>query len=97
MAAVKATGGDVAVEGRIVFTRQARFPKGLPKWTLMLDGLRAEFPSGDVAASYRDAWQRLKAAVKPSYMADMSHTMKLRRSEERRVGKECRSRWSPYH
>ena len=23
--------------------------------------------------------------------------MRLRRSEERRVGKECRSRWSPYH
>ena len=23
--------------------------------------------------------------------------LKLRRSEERRVGKECRSRWSPYH
>ena len=22
---------------------------------------------------------------------------KLDRSEERRVGKECRSRWSPYH
>ena len=22
---------------------------------------------------------------------------KLVRSEERRVGKECRSRWSPYH
>ena len=24
-------------------------------------------------------------------------TMTLPRSEERRVGKECRSRWSPYH
>ena len=24
-------------------------------------------------------------------------TMELNRSEERRVGKECRSRWSPYH
>ena len=24
-------------------------------------------------------------------------TMNLNRSEERRVGKECRSRWSPYH
>src|SRR5215204_5346 len=24
-------------------------------------------------------------------------TQRLRRSEERRVGKECRSRWSPYH
>ena len=23
--------------------------------------------------------------------------IKLCRSEERRVGKECRSRWSPYH
>jgi len=23
--------------------------------------------------------------------------LKLDRSEERRVGKECRSRWSPYH
>ena len=24
-------------------------------------------------------------------------TIELLRSEERRVGKECRSRWSPYH
>ena len=26
-----------------------------------------------------------------------SHCMEDIRSEERRVGKECRSRWSPYH
>src|SRR2546427_10529574 len=26
-----------------------------------------------------------------------SHFDRFRRSEERRVGKECRSRWSPYH
>ena len=26
-----------------------------------------------------------------------SSTITLLRSEERRVGKECRSRWSPYH
>src|SRR5258708_29781524 len=25
------------------------------------------------------------------------HPLKATRSEERRVGKECRSRWSPYH
>ena len=24
-------------------------------------------------------------------------TLRINRSEERRVGKECRSRWSPYH
>ena len=32
--------------------------------------------------------------------SDCSHEIKrclLLRSEERRVGKECRSRWSPYH
>ena len=26
-----------------------------------------------------------------------SNNSEQRRSEERRVGKECRSRWSPYH
>ena len=28
---------------------------------------------------------------------DGRRTDEIRRSEERRVGKECRSRWSPYH
>ena len=28
---------------------------------------------------------------------DFSNVPELERSEERRVGKECRSRWSPYH
>ena len=29
--------------------------------------------------------------------ADMNLQIPIGRSEERRVGKECRSRWSPYH
>ena len=28
---------------------------------------------------------------------DDTTTVQVARSEERRVGKECRSRWSPYH
>ena len=28
---------------------------------------------------------------------NQNSTVKAERSEERRVGKECRSRWSPYH
>ena len=28
---------------------------------------------------------------------DATHVAGFNRSEERRVGKECRSRWSPYH
>src|SRR6266496_3544896 len=27
----------------------------------------------------------------------LAHAADVERSEERRVGKECRSRWSPYH
>ena len=27
----------------------------------------------------------------------MNKLIEVNRSEERRVGKECRSRWSPYH
>ena len=30
-------------------------------------------------------------------MRDREGTRLFSRSEERRVGKECRSRWSPYH
>ena len=30
-------------------------------------------------------------------MEAITNNKKLERSEERRVGKECRSRWSPYH
>ena len=33
-----------------------------------------------------------------AYVKDLlQETPESRRSEERRVGKECRSRWSPYH
>ena len=30
-------------------------------------------------------------------ISDYAGNLELSRSEERRVGKECRSRWSPYH
>ena len=41
--------------------------------------------------------------IKPEFHWDESHygtitsVFSIVRSEERRVGKECRSRWSPYH
>ena len=76
IASVKAITGDVPCEGRIVFTRRGKFPKGLPKWTVMLDSLRPEFSApdfeaADAAAQFKEGWQRLKDTVKPSYMVDM--------------------------
>ena len=37
------------------------------------------------------------AAISESAEANIALEKVHRRSEERRVGKECRSRWSPYH
>ena len=38
----------------------------------------------------------LKKTMETSYI-DYAMSVIASRSEERRVGKECRSRWSPYH
>ena len=35
--------------------------------------------------------------VQEQIVIERKRTILLVRSEERRVGKECRSRWSPYH
>ena len=35
--------------------------------------------------------------VKADYADKVEKSLRSFRSEERRVGKECRSRWSPYH
>ena len=44
--------------------------------------------------------RRYTCYAEGSVLIEMEHTQvlcTLCRSEERRVGKECRSRWSPYH
>lgn len=74
IASVKAVAQDAEtpVEGRIVFTRRAKFPKGLPRFTVMLESVAAEFPKLGAAeleiavSRYKPAWQRLKATCKPS-------------------------------
>ena len=57
---------------------------------LMLSGiLQLLFNAADIIVVGRFAGSTALAAV--------GSTASLIRSEERRVGKECRSRWSPYH
>ena len=41
--------------------------------------------------------QTKEEQAKGKYQELVETFEKLTRSEERRVGKECRSRWSPYH
>ena len=56
---------------------------GLDEWTLRLPGIVAGVATLCLVAAI--GWRELEGAAA------------VLRSEERRVGKECRSRWSPYH
>jgi hypothetical protein len=75
IAAVRALAHELPVEGRVVFTNRGRFPKGLPRHTLMLDSLPSEFPASDreamraLLARWMPAWEAIKKAVRPSTLA----------------------------
>jgi hypothetical protein len=74
IASVKAIAAqeETPIEGRVVFTRRAKFPKGLPRFTVMLESMAAEFPRLGAAeleiavARYKPGWARIKQACKPS-------------------------------
>ena len=40
---------------------------------------------------------KISQIIGPVIDVSFENADKIPRSEERRVGKECRSRWSPYH
>ena len=72
IAVVRALIAELPVEGRVVFAPRGRFPKGLPRFTLMLGSLgRRELgaereQSGGLPEAWRSEWARLVAACKPS-------------------------------
>lgn len=76
VAAVKALAGETPVEGRVVFTPRAKFPKGLPKSTLMLESLAAEFPAVEASQlaglmdRFGEDWRSFKSAVAPSSLGE---------------------------
>ena len=75
IAAVRALAQGMPVEGRIVFTARGRFPKGLPRHTLMLDSLPSDFPASErdlmrsLLEGWMPAWAAVKKSVAPSQLA----------------------------
>ncbi len=75
MASVKLLAGEVPVDGRVVFTARASFPKGRPPKVTELAALTQELPAADrqadpsPVAAWRDPWERVKAAATPSPMS----------------------------
>src|SRR5256885_956202 len=60
--------------------------------SLLPGPLRIDLPVQSASAQYTAPGTRNAAGTETS-----SAVFAIMRSEERRVGKECRSRWSPYH
>ena len=74
IAAVRALAQGLPVDGRIVFTGRGHFPKGLPRYTLMLDSLPSEFPVSDresmrsLLDRWMPAWSAIRKSVAPSQL-----------------------------
>src|SRR3989449_9483918 len=64
--------------------------------TTLEAGLRAEFPAAELRRGGADSALGGWVEQVLRYLDGRAQQLDLR-SEERRVGKECRSRWSPYH
>src|SRR2546428_4511317 len=67
-----------------------------------LPQLELRAPVGDVEPhrgelGHRATVERIVRVESPEPALGLIARQELQRSEERRVGKECRSRWSPYH
>src|SRR5258708_23348460 len=52
---------------------------------------------GAARAEHRDGGERIEEELQDGCRRPRAEVENQIRSEERRVGKECRSRWSPYH
>ena len=76
-------------------------PGNRPRWWASLADWKGPVPSAprtlrDLAC--REPHAVFLVALSSAYLAACADDLLgLARSEERRVGKECRSRWSPYH
>jgi hypothetical protein len=71
-AAVRMLASETPVEGRIVFGKACRFPKGLPSHTRMLASMATDFPVIDLQTvtslpdGWQNEWRAIRDASRPS-------------------------------
>src|SRR2546426_6571546 len=96
--AVEALGKDNVIGVRMPYRTSS--PESLEHAQLVIDKLGIESLKVDISAAV-DGYLTQVGDADPTrrgnVMARERMIVLFDRSEERRVGKECRSRWSPYH
>ena len=94
-------------EETLEFILKRKFPKmkdnALKQWIGLFMDLQLKAYNSEITTKSLDlrgmigALKTVEEGLKPGLAVKMGVVNKCFRSEERRVGKECRSRWSPYH
>ena len=87
-----ALGGVGARGGRLIDTLERHMAQGSSGQDLDWAGMMDRILKDSAFSSYRNISKNNTYDARERRIRDG-----LTRSEERRVGKECRSRWSPYH
>src|SRR2546425_10798908 len=81
--------------------QHTREPRRLPpiqcSYAVQVDASRGVCPPADERMPAASVHGLPSAGPGGNVVEQRRRTEKTERSEERRVGKECRSRWSPYH
>src|SRR2546422_8402591 len=93
------TRGEVVVDGVVTTAWDAIRLRRHIGYVIQEGGL---FPHFTVAENVRlvpslEGWERSRVQERVDSLLRLMSLDPAERSEERRVGKECRSRWSPYH
>ena len=96
---VQATDSQPIVSAEMFLNTLEAHVKGTPNLVAIVDSASNMVPQdeldGEIRTGVRNALPRLLSMFLKRVSNDVARTKA--RSEERRVGKECRSRWSPYH
>ena len=94
---MRQNGSDALVGGRVIkfffFKQKTAYEIGTGDWS-------SDVCSSDLLYPLQGKFDVPESEVLPNTVAigiEISKNVEAIRSEERRVGKECRSRWSPYH